>query len=751
MKTKLYAAGLFSCLVSATAQASITIDGKLDEPEWQEAQVFNDFVTVEPLTSDAAKYPTQVKILSNDEGIFVGFTNTQPPSVPRVQRRFARDSEIKGDRNTVAIDFDGNGLAGYDFTVGISNSIQDGIFAANSWSSDWDGTWYSQTSTDQDNWYSEIHIPWSVAPMSKSDIDLKTMKIWFSRIVYNESLRFAYPNASNQRNTFIQDWKPIQLKQYSGYSLDWFPYISYNNDLEHNETDWNAGLDMVWRPDSNTQITGAINPDFGQVESDDLVVNFSAFETFRAEKRPFFTENQALFTNNMPNNNTMVHTRRIGASSDAGDEAISDINLAAKYSHYGEHTDYGVFAVIEDDSRLSDGREFLSTRIQSQLNGLTLGHRFTYVDRTTLDRTAMVNALDFDAQLSDKARLKGELLYSDIDQQANTFNQQSQLSQQGFAGWIDWTYDPSDIWQHQLLLFHFDDDFEMNDMGFMERNDLTELFGYSQHNILNYGDDSSLQSSYTAFKYGYQKNTQGDKLSTWAEIEQNYTFNSTQEVGWDFGAEVPAYDDRITRGNGLYYRPVQIWSSVNFQTVRSGNFSMNTRLAAYHTKTDKLTYELSFEPEFYVTEFLTLSGSAEYKHFNEWLIWDFDTEQLASFESQHLIKDLRLDWYPSTKQEVRLKFQWVSVTADALSGHQLSGSGRISPSTTPVSDFSFSDTALQIRYRYQLAPLSDIFLVYSRGGYYDDESSDRSPASLLDEGWDNKIAESFIAKVRYRF
>ena len=291
----------------------------------------------------------------------------------------------------------------------------------------------------------------------------------------------------------------------------------------------------------------------------------------------------------------------------------------------------------------------------------------------------------------------------------------------------------------------------MNDMGFMERNDLTELFGKTQYDILQYPSNSPLLNSYTAVKYGYQENTHGDKLSLWGEIEQNYVFSSTEEVGWDFGAETPAYDDRVTRGNGLYYRPTQLWGSIEYQSKRSDDFSFNTRLASYNTKTDKLTTEISFEPEFYINEFFTLSGSAEYKYFNEWLIWDFDSEQLANFKSEHLVTDMRIDWYPNNRQEVRVKFQWVSITAESIKGFNLSNSGRLIDSDTPVSDFSLSDTALQIRYRYQLAPLSDIFLVYTRGGYYENQESDDNVYSLLDDGWKEKQTEGMFAKVRYRF
>ena len=56
-----------------------------------------------------------------------------------------------------------------------------------------------------------------------------------------------------------------------------------------------------------------------------------------------------------------------------------------------------------------------------------------------------------------------------------------------------------------------------------------------------------------------------------------------------------------------------------------------------------------------------------------------------------------------------------------------------------------------MRYRFQLAPLSDIFVVYSRGGYFGSDSGDEGPKTLLDESWSGVQVESVIAKIRYRF
>lgn len=47
-------------------------------------------------------------------------------------------------------------------------------------------------------------------------------------------------------------------------------------------------MDVFWRPSTNFQLTGTLNPAFGGVESDDVVINLSATETFFPEKRLFF-------------------------------------------------------------------------------------------------------------------------------------------------------------------------------------------------------------------------------------------------------------------------------------------------------------------------------------------------------------------------------------------------------------------------------------------------------------------------------
>jgi hypothetical protein len=739
-------------LLPGVAHSAIVVDGVPDEPEWGQAQVFEQFVETQPRTGQPSRYRTIARFYTDDEGIYVSFTNMQPPEVRRIRRRFARDAHQEADRNIIGLDFDGNGLTGYDFTVSSSNSQQDGIFNGEaSWSADWDGTWYSQTSEDENAWYSEVHIPWTVAPMSKAPDGRKVMKVYLSRVVFAESLRFAFPDASFDRVTFLADWHPVEVQQVKTSALDFFPYLTYVHEEVESESTWKGGLDVVWRPNSNTQLTGAINPDYGQVETDDIVVNLSAIETFFNEKRPFFTENQSLFRREIPNGDQLVNTRRIGAESDAGDQRVTDIDVAAKVTGFGQTVDYGVFAVMEDDTRLSKGGEYFSTRLQGHFGGLNAGHSLTWADRETLDRTAMVNSLDVDWQVTDELRVLGQIMYSDIQQDANEYNGFLDQDDGDVGGYARLRWAPSEEWLNTLNAYYYGDQFDMNDMGFLQRNDHIVIQGLHRYEVLEYGPDSRQRSSVTGLEYGYEENTDGVSLLPWVSLNHEISFDSTRVLAAEVGLQAAGYDDLVSRKNGLVNIPQQQFYNLAYTSRRDTKFGYTVKLWLENDGTEEFSREISVEPQYYITDQITLSGSAHYRKYDEWLLWDFETQQMATYDAQKYGVDLRLDWYPSTKQEVRVKFQWVAVSADALDGYSLSGSGRLNPSGVAVSDFSLSDTAVQIRYRYELAPLSDIYLVYSRGGFYTADESREGAQELFRNAWDDKYAEAILAKIRYRF
>jgi len=62
-----------------------------------------------------------------------------------------------------------------------------------------------------------------------------------------------------------------------------------------------------------------------------------------------------------------------------------------------------------------------------------------------------------------------------------------------------------------------------------------------------------------------------------------------------------------------------------------------------------------------------------------------------------------------------------------------------------------NNLGFQIRYRYELAPLSDLYVVYSRGGSGFEYNDPQDPASLLGDAFSLRDTEMFLVKLSYRF
>ena len=135
-----------------------------------------------------------------------------------------------------------------------------------------------------------------------------------------------------------------------------------------------AGVDLFWRPSTNAQITATLNPDFGAVEADNVVVNLSANETFFPEKRLFFQEGNEVFVATPRASDyvwggrskvTVLNTRRIGSRPILPDtpDGVSfskrtqkttkaDLNGAIKSTGQIDKFRYGVLLASEDDTDL---------------------------------------------------------------------------------------------------------------------------------------------------------------------------------------------------------------------------------------------------------------------------------------------------------------------------------------------------------------------------------------------------------------
>jgi hypothetical protein len=89
---------------------------------------------------------------------------------------------------------------------------------------------------------------------------------------------------------------------------------------------------------------------------------------------------------------------------------------------------------------------------------------------------------------------------------------------------------------------------------------------------------------------------------------------------------------------------------------------------------------------------------------------------VATYKRREMDSIFTVNWYPAPKQELRLKVQWVGLDARALQAYTVQPDGQSLPGGTLPHDFTINTLGLQLRYRYEFHPLSDLYVVYSRGG-----------------------------------
>ena len=98
-----------------------------------------------------------------------------------------------------------------------------------------------------------------------------------------------------------------------------------------------------------------------------------------------------------------------------------------------------------------------------------------------------------------------------------------------------------------------------------------------------------------------------------------------------------------------------------------------------------------------------------------------------------------------------MKAQWATVKAEAEQSYNIGNNGSLIRDNQPMNDFAQMNFGLQFRYRYEIGPLSDIYVVYSRGGFDYINNPEKDTISLLGDSTKLRNSDQILIKVRYRF
>lgn len=324
----------------------LEIDGRLDEVEWEVAEPFRAFVRIAPEVGGAPAQRTEVRVLQSDDTLYVGVRCFDDAPDRIVHPLGRRDRPPRSDQITVYVHAGGDRgtAAAFQLTAGGIQSdalvYDDDRFA---W--DWDAVWDGAVSADGDGWSAELAIP--VAALSPGGEDVRLGVIREVARTHERSASFPLPRdarALASRLAPVEGLSPIE----PGVPLALAPYVAARLTARPQHADparptprlvdpaLDVGLDLRARA-GGLSIAGALNPDFSQVEADQVIQNLTTFETFFPEKRPFFTERFELFqpvgTGNEAVPHQLFYSRRVGlgapilAAAKVAGEAREDLRI----------------------------------------------------------------------------------------------------------------------------------------------------------------------------------------------------------------------------------------------------------------------------------------------------------------------------------------------------------------------------------------------------------------------------------------
>src|SRR5690606_16817531 len=167
-----------------------------------------------------------------------------------------------------------------------------------------------------------------------------------------------------------------------------------------------------------------------------------------------------------------------------------------------------------------------------------------------------------------------------------------------------------------------------------------------------------------------------------------------------------------------------------FERPRQGNWRHYVELELYSgglSGNHERGYSAYTEPTYFVSEAFNVYVGLYSSRTPDWLVWQRENliGRVDGRESQF---SAGFHWTITNRQELRLKLQAIAVNADIRQGYRVDLAGNAVPTDETVDDFTVRNLGLQIRYRYELAPLSYLYVVYGRGGYrqeIDDRGSGR--------------------------
>jgi hypothetical protein len=605
--------------VAVPSAEAIRLDGDLNDAVWQRARPVTDFRQRDPKEGADPTFRTEVRVAYDATAIYVAVDafDTDPSRIVGLLTR--RDSESPSDWIQIFIDSYYDHRTAYEFGVNPAGVKTDAYwYNDDDQDSSWDAVWDVAVSKNARGWRAEFRIPFSQLRFRRGGAG--TMGFGVARKIGRLNETSTWPLVAKSVTGLVSQFgdltgvtlsgspKRLELVPYGVTQVATSPDAGENPLVTSPDPGASMGLDLKYAVTPGLTLTGTVNPDFGQVEADPAVVNLSAFETFFAERRPFFVEGSGIFRFDIDCNDGvcsgLFYSRRIGRAPqgelDVPDDgytampAQTTILGAAKLTGRmgpfsigvlnaltAEETGSAAVGDVRTQSVVEPLTNYAVVRARREFaNQSSLGFMLTSTNRAltanlgpTLAKDAVTGGVDWDWRIRKNYSLSGNWAGSTVRgsaeaiaelQQDNTHSFQrpdathlefdpTRTAIDGDSGLLSFSKIGGESVRFNTNVAFKSPGFDINDLGFMRRADQR-----TQSNWLQWRHERPTKY-FRSFRINFNQwagwNFGGDRLFIGGNINAHAVFTNNWSTGFGFNVEGTNFNDRLTRGGPGGFEP----------------------------------------------------------------------------------------------------------------------------------------------------------------------------------------------------
>ena len=531
-------------------EGTIHLDGKLDEPQWQTAGKGSDFWQFFPSDSTKAINYTEFRLMYNDNTLYIGIRAEAKSDnfiVSSLRRDFGGTSN---DNVTLMFDTFKDGTTAFLFGMtpyGVQREVfvSGGGSSRNSFNNSWDQKWQVEATMHEDYYILEAAIPFSSIKFREGETSWR-VQCYRWDMQTNEQSAWAHV-PQNQLLSSLAFMGEMTFEKPLGKSRTPFaiiPYVNaltskdFSNDTKDNSFTFGGDAKVAIGNSMNLDIT--VNPDFSNVEVDDIFTNLTRFEVFLPEKRQFFIDNNDLFGSygDAYNAANPFFSRRIGLARDTSGNLIENriiggVRLSGKLNDTWRLGFLNMQTAEDLDNEIASNNNMMFTVQRKMFARSSLGffaiNRQTFGDYDFLDPNNEYNrvfGIDYNLASADNRWTGKFYLHKSFqpDDSKGNYSWQTTL-----------TYSPRNF-MYTIDLMYVDQDFRA-DLGFVPRTGVFKNGNEFRYNFYPKGGKVSMHSPGFRALYYWRPNMDWKNTDHTYRLYYNVNFTDQSSLRFNLNNE----------------------------------------------------------------------------------------------------------------------------------------------------------------------------------------------------------------------